>query len=173
MKVKAALLVGAIALAAAPVAVAQNWQRIGTNLIGFQEVPAISTTGNGTFDAKISADETEIEWTLSYSDLEGTVLQAHIHFGQLSVNGGISAFLCANPPIVPPAGTQACPTPSGTVSGTITAANVIGPAGQGIAATQLAELIRAIRAGAAYANVHSSNWPGGEIRGQLDAGHSH
>jgi hypothetical protein len=59
------------------------------------------------------------------------------------------------------------------VSGTITAANVIGPAGQGIAATQLAELIRAIRAGAAYANVHSSIWPGGEIRGQLDAGHSH
>jgi CHRD domain-containing protein len=172
MKSRAALLVGVIALAAAPIAAAQNWQRIGTNLIGYQEVPAVSTTGNGTFDARISQDESEIEYVLSYSDLQGAVQQAHIHFGQLSVNGGISTFLCSNLGNGP-AGTQPCPPSPATVSGTIRATDIIGPAAQGITAGQLAELIAAIRAGVAYANVHSTTWPGGEIRGQLGAGHSH
>ena len=172
MKARAALIVGIVLLAAAPIAPAQNLQRIGTNLIGYQEVPAISTIGNGEFDAVISHDETEIRYVLSYRDMESPVTQAHIHFGQLSVNGGISAFLCSNLPNPPP-GTPACPPTSGTVSGTITAGDVIGPGNQGIAPTQLAELIRAIRAGATYANVHTTTFPGGEIRGQLDAGHSH
>src|SRR4051794_31607328 len=72
-------------------------------LIGYQEVPAISTTGHGTFTAKVASDGMSFDWTLSYADLEGgsPPQQAHIHFGQLSVNGGISIFLCsnlANPP---------------------------------------------------------------------------
>jgi hypothetical protein len=46
-------------------------------------------------------------------------------------------------------------------------------AGQGIAAGDFAELVRAIRAGKAYVNVHSSVFPGGEIRGQLDRGKEH
>ena len=175
MKVRAALIVGIVLLAAAPITSAQNWQRIGTNLIGYQEVPPISTVGNGTFDAVISRDETELTYTLSYADMEATVTQAHIHFGQLSVNGGISVWLCGNASatINPPAGTPVCPPSPATVTGTVTAADVVGPTGQGIAATQFAELIRAIRAGATYANVHTTTFPGGEIRGQLDAGHSH
>ena len=48
------------------------------------------------------------------------------------------------------------------------AADVIGPAGQGIEAGNLAEILAAMRAGHAYANVHSSKWPGGEIRAQLN-----
>jgi len=139
--------------------------RFSTNLIGYEEVPAISTTGGGTFRAVISRSADEIRYRLTYDNLQGTTQQAHIHFGQESVNGGISVFLCSNLPN-PPAGTQACPQ-SGTVTGTIRPVDVIGPAGQGIAAGEFAELVKALRAGVAYANVHSSVWPGGEIRGQL------
>jgi hypothetical protein len=53
------------------------------------------------------------------------------------------------------------------VTGTIRAANIIGPGVQGIAATELDELIAAIRAGIAYPNVHSTKFPNGEIRGQF------
>jgi hypothetical protein len=59
------------------------------------------------------------------------------------------------------------------VTGTLRPADVIGPAGQGITAGQFEELVRAIRAGATYVNVHSSLYPGGEIRGQLDHEHHH
>jgi CHRD domain len=54
------------------------------------------------------------------------------------------------------------------VSGTIVAANVIGPSDQGIAAGEIAELIAAIRAGRAYVNVHTTAFPGGELRGQIN-----
>ena len=82
------------------------------------------------------------------------------------MNGGISVFLCSNLGNGP-AGTQACP-PSGTVTGTIRPVDVIGPRRRkGSRAGEFAELVKALRAGVAYANVHSSVWPGGEIRGQL------
>jgi hypothetical protein len=140
-------------------------------LMGFQEVPAISTTGNGTFEAKVASDGMSFDWTLSYADLEGgsPPLQAHIHFGQFSVNGGISIFLCSNLGNGP-AGTAACPAQPATISGNADATDVVGPAGQGIEAGSFAEILAAIRAGKAYANVHTTRWPGGEIRGQLNNG---
>ena len=134
-------------------------------LIGYQEVPAVSSRGSGEFEARI-VDNSRIEYTLSYRDLEAAVLQSHIHFGQRSVNGGISVFLCSNLGNGP-AGTQPCPAPPATITGTLVPANVIGPAAQGISAGEFGELLAAIRAGKAYANVHSSLFPGGEIRAQL------
>jgi hypothetical protein len=139
---------------------------------GINEVPALSTTANGKFTAEISHDESSVDWELSYDELEGTVQQAHIHVGQPGVNGGISVWLCSNlasPPT--PAGTQACPAPPATISGTFTAADVVGPAGQGVAAGEFAELLDMIRAGRTYANVHSTKFPGGEARGRLVPGH--
>ena len=110
-----------------------------------------------------------LAYKLSYSGLEGDVTQSHIHFGQRGVAGAISAFFCSNEPN-PPAGTQACPPSPATITGTIKAADVIGPTAQGIAPGELGELLKAIRAGATYANVHSTKFPGGEIRAQLRAG---
>ena len=95
------------------------------------------------------------------TDLEAPVLFAHIHFGQRSVNGGVAAFLCGG------GSKPACPQ-SGTVTGTIVPTDVIGPVGQGIAAGEFDELVAAIRAGRAYANVHSTKFPGGEVRGQIN-----
>jgi CHRD domain len=140
---------------------------------GYQEVGAISTVGGGSFEAKVSNDDSSFEWTLSYSGLEGTVTQAHIHFAQRSVNGPIVIWLCktaATAANAPP-GTADCPTPGGTLSGTADAGDVVGPAtgpGQGIETGAFGEVLDAIRAGKAYANVHSTKWGGGEIRGQLN-----
>jgi hypothetical protein len=140
-------------------------------LTGFQEVPVLSTSGHGTFQARINDAGTAFDWRLTFGDLVGNVTQSHIHFGQLSVNGGISIWLCGTAAFPGPAGTAACPTPGGTVTGTASAATVVGPAGQGIAAGEFAEILAAIRAGKAYANVHSTTYPGGEIRAQLSSHH--
>jgi hypothetical protein len=79
-------------------------------------------------------------------------------------------FLCTNLGNGSP-GTPLCPPGGGTVEGTFTAEDVIGPAGQGVEAGEFAEAIAAMRAGAAYVNVHTEKYPGGEIRGQLNEGH--
>lgn len=134
-----------------------------TRLKGFTEVPAVSSTGRGEFTARIRGDT--IEWTLSYEALEGTTTTAaHVHLGQKDVNGGVSFFLCSGP------GQPACTPTSGSFSGTATAADIVGPAAQGIAAGEIAEVIRAMRAGKTYANVHTNKHPGGEIRGDIRAG---
>lgn len=129
-------------------------------LSGFNESPAISSTGSGAFVARIS--ENSIEYELSYEGLEGTVTtQSHIHLGQADINGGVSVFLCGG------GGRPACTPASGTFTGTITAADVLGPTSQGIAPGEFQELVRAILKGATYANVHTDKHPGGEIRGQI------
>ena len=168
MKTKRIVLgVLACALVSA-VALAQGFINFKELLTGYEEVPSVSTGASGEFNAQIRKDST-VDWELSYSNLEGTVQQAHIHLGQQGVNGGISVFLCSNLTTpAPPPGTQACPAPPATISGVFRASNVIGPAAQGIAPGQFDELIAAMRAGATYVNVHSSTWPGGEIRSQID-----
>jgi hypothetical protein len=140
-------------------------------LTGYQEDPLVlSTTGGGRFQLRVDENAQEVTYTLSYSDLEGTVTQAHIHLGGRAQSGGIMAFLCTNLGNGP-AGTQACPAAPAEISGTIRPADIIGPAGQGVTAGEFSEFVAAIRAGAAYANVHSTKYPGGEIRAQLDHHH--
>jgi len=142
-------------------------------LTGYEETPTLSTTGTGTLQVTINKAEDQISYTLTFAGpfdanpAGGTVTQSHIHFGAPAITGGISAFLCTNLGNGP-AGTPACP-PAGTVTGTITAAQIVGPAAQGIQPGEFAELVRAIRAGAAYGNVHTTTFVGGEIRGQLKA----
>jgi CHRD domain len=157
----------ALALGVAAVATADRDGRGGSlraHLNGYSEVPAISTTASGRFKATIEGSE--IHYTLRYDGLEGPVRFAHIHFAQEDVNGGVVAFLCGG------GGKPACPQ-SGEVTGTVTAADVIGPADQGIEAGEIDELIAAMRSGNTYANVHSDKFPSGEIRGQIDGDDDH
>jgi len=141
---------------------------VSAELIGFQEVPAISTTAKGRFWAWVDTTANTITFKLTYDALEGDVQQAHVHFGQKSVNGGVSFFLCTNLTPAPPGPLPAaCPVGPAEVTGVITPDHIIGPAGQGIEAAAFAEIVAALRDGTAYANVHSTKWPGGEIRGQL------
>ena len=166
---KRILWAAAAVLACAGVALAVvGPKKFSALLTGWDEVPAVSTVARGNFSARISDDESQITYRLSYADLEGAVQQAHIHVGQPGVNGGISVWLCSNlaSPPTPP-GTQPCPAPPATITGTITAADVVGPTAQGVAPGEFAELIRAIRAGRTYTNVHTTKFPGGEIRDQI------
>lgn len=140
-------------------------------LTGFDEAPTVSTVASGEFTARISKDETQIEWELSYEDLEGAVQRAHIRVGQVGVNAGISIWLCSNlaSPPTPP-GVQPCTAPPATISGIATAADVVGPTARGVAPGEFAEVIRAMRAGRTYPNVHTTKFPGGELRDQLAPG---
>jgi len=167
-------VVGSVCLLtlAAPVfrAAAAQELKLKTDLEGFQEVPAVLTTGSGQFEATVSADRTTMTYTITYSGLVADATQSHIHFGQKRVNGGVMLFFCTN--LTPPAGVPVpprCPLREGTVSGTLTSADVVGPSGQGInvPAVSLADVISAIESKHIYANVHSTRMPGGEIRGQV------
>lgn len=142
-------------------------------LRGVQEVPSVSSGAEGLFRARIAPDGDKIAYELKYRGLQGEVLQAHIHFGQRHVNGGVSVFLCQTEGAQDPSGlAPMCPA-SGRVQGLLRAVNVIGPTAQGIDAGELAELVAAIRTGAAYVNVHTTTFPGGEIRGQSHRHHGH
>ena len=132
------------------------------DLSGYEEVPAVSSTGTGSLRLKVDEANQTIDYEVSYENLEGTTTTAsHIHLGQRAVNGGVIAFFCGG------GGRPPCTPTSGTFSGTITAADIIGPAAQGIAPGEFAEVVRALRAGQVYANVHTNKHPGGEIRGQV------
>jgi hypothetical protein len=157
---------GLTLLVAAATAAAHD-DGIDARLKGFQEVPAVSTVAKGRFKASIDDKSGAIHYELSYSGLEGTVTQAHIHIGQRHVNGGVTMFLCQTATNADPTGlAPTCPQ-SGTVTGMLQAANVIGPAGQGVAALEFSEVLAALRAGVTYANVHSTKFLAGEIRAQL------
>jgi hypothetical protein len=151
---------------------------VHAKLIGFQEVPSVSTVARGEFRARISKDEQSIQYELTYEGFQGAVTQAHIHFAQRHVNGGIVLWFCGTQPNNPgPAGTPTCTPGSGTFTGTFTTANVQAIGGnnapQQVGAGELAKVIAALRARAAYANVHTDLSPGGEIRGQIGPTHRH
>jgi hypothetical protein len=143
-------------------------------LNGYNEVTgppgggSISTVGRGKFKAKLDKSSNTITYTLTYT-LENPAVVSHIHFAQQHVNGGIVVFLCGGAP--PMSNKPACPAGNTgspvTVTGTIVPSDVIGPTQQGIGAGSFDELVRAMKAGATYVNVHSNVFPAGEIRGQI------
>ena len=163
---KLAIVIALSSIVAAPIesgAQGGNRQVVRTDVMtGFHEVPAISSTGVGEFVGEIDDVMETITYVFTYSGLEGGAsLFAHIHFGQRSVNGGVSAFLCGGGDKPP------CPPGAGTVTGVIDATDIVGPTTQGIEPGSFAELARAMRIGSAYVNIHTTRWPGGEIRGQI------
>jgi len=161
-------MVVAAGLVSTVTAWAEGPRRGHADLNGFGENPTLSSPAFGNLDVKISKDGGSLEYALTYDGLPTSVLFAHIHLGRPAINGGVMVFLCTNspappgPPVPPP-----CPQVGGTVSGVLTAADVIGPSTQGVSAGEFAEFIRALRASAAYGNVHTAAFPGGEIRGQV------
>ena len=153
-------------------------QEFSAKLNGFEEVgplpgPTAAETGailsNGKGTLKLDVDDNQIAYTLTYSGLSNGVTQAHIHFGKIHVPGGVMVFFCTNLNNGP-AGTPACPANAGTVTGTITATSVVGPTAQNVTAGDFNAVLQALKSNTAYANIHTSKFPAGEIRGQIRRG---
>jgi len=150
--------------------------KLSARLNGFNEVTPKLTSSTGKFSAVVDRNRASVTFTLSFSDLSDTVLFSHIHFGQSGVNGGVMVFLCNSSSSGPQP--RPCPSLGGTVRGTFTAEDVVGPgpgagtppgsADQGIDPQSLNDVLAAIASGETYVNVHSKRWPGGEIRGQVE-----
>jgi hypothetical protein len=132
------------------------------SLTGLKEVPPIASPATATLRAAMDEGARTITFTLTYRNLTANPMAAHIHFGPSKVSGGVVAFFCGG------GGKPACPAAtSGTVTGTITAADVVALPAQGIAAGDFASLVRAIKTGNAYVNLHNQRFPAGEVRGQV------
>lgn len=165
MTLKKAAILTSLALTTALVAAPNDTEVFSAQLAGDSEVPPINSPGTASFQMEVGST---ITFTLSYSGLSAAPTLAHLHFAQPSVAGGVMIFLCGG------GGQPACPaTTSGTITGTITGANVVGPTAQGIAAGDLTSALEAVRDGESYANMHTSNFPSGEIRGQVHRGKGH
>jgi len=155
-------------------------------LDGFQEIGAqnnetgaVLSNGSGTLRLSLDKQAGTATFTLTFSEVgttspkTGTVSQAHIHFGKRHVAGGVMVFFCATPPLAtsPFAGTPVCPANSGTVTGTFTAASVVGPVAQNVNPGDFDALVDALESNTAYANIHTvPGFPAGEIRGQVRKG---
>ena len=110
----AAAAAGAVAIAIVTVAAAGGGHSLREKLTGYQETPALSTTGVGKFRASINRGANEIRYQLTYGGLESPATQSHIHFENRTNAGPIVVFLCTNLGNGP-AGTQACPPNGGTI----------------------------------------------------------
>jgi len=139
---------------------------VTAKLTGFEENTPKLTSGVGRFEATVQGST--LSYTLSFSGLSSDAFMAHIHFGQRAVNGGIFLWLCGSATAPGPAGTPTCPAAGGTVSRSgVTAADIQAVSGQNVSAGDFAGALRIIASGDAYANVHTTIFPGGEIRGQV------
>ena len=161
-------VVAALGLTMTVASADEQVDQFSTRMTGFNETPPILTNGHGSFHATLQG--TSLTYTETFSNLTTPVTQSHIHFAERGVPGSVFVFLCTNLGNGP-AGTPACPAGGGTVTGTLTAASIVGPAGQGVTAgMNFQQLVRILRAGDGYVNVHTKTFPVGEIRGQVQFG---
>ena len=171
-----AILVGALAAAAgltAPALGSSRGEEFRAVLSGFNETGslnaetgAILSEGSGVVEVKLDRNTQTLSFTLKFQNLSSPVTQAHIHFGQNHVPGGVMVFFCSNLATAP-AGVQPCPANGGTVTGTVPAASFLGITGQNVTAGDFDAVADALLSDSAYANVHTTKFPAGEIRGQL------
>jgi CHRD domain len=170
------ILLGALVSAAAmavPAVSSPQMEDFRAVLSGFNEVGALNSetgailsNGTGTLDLKLDRKTESLTFTLKFQNLSSAVTQSHIHLGKVHTPGGVMVFFCSNLATAP-AGTQPCPANGGTVTGTITAANVLAVAGQNVTAGDFNAVADALLSDTAYVNVHTTNFPAGEIRGQI------
>jgi hypothetical protein len=137
--------------------------------LGAGETGAILSGGIARLRLELDRGAQTLKYHLTFSGLGSAVTQSHIHFGKVHTAGGVMVFFCSNLATAP-AGVQPCPADGGTVSGTIIAANVLPLAGQNVPAGDFAALVEALTSDTAYANIHTTNFPAGEIRGEVRRG---
>ena len=153
------LATATLALASAPAK-----GQFKADLTGFNEVPAVLTTGSGQVTVAPSSDQKSLAVTLNFTKLVGVAQSASLYLGLPSTTGGAVALICG--------GTKpACPTTAdGTVTITLSANDVLAVPAQGLAAADLASALEALANGSIYVNVITNKFPSGEVRGQLGRG---
>ena len=129
------------------------------HLAGRNEVPPVDKLAQGQAHFKLSKDGTQLEYKLIAANIEN-VLQSHIHVGPAGENGPVVAFLY---PDAPPAVLIPGRFNGVLAEGIITAGDLRGP----LAGMTLADLLAEMEAGNTYVNLHTNQFPGGEIRGQI------
>jgi len=160
-------VLAAIGLSATVASADEGATTFTARMVGFNEVAPILSNGTGTFHATVQGNS--LTYTVQFSGLSSAVTQSHIHFAERGVNGGVFLFLCSNLGNGP-AGTPACPQNGTAVTRTLTAADFVGVPAQNVPAKSFTSALRILRSGDAYVNVHSTNFPAGEIRGQVHFG---
>ena len=170
---RALLVISMATLTAAPASA----QKFAGTFSGFHELGALNsqtgailTDGTGTIHLVLDTNAQTLTYTLTYSGLTSNVTQSHIHFGRDHDAGGIFVFLCTNLGNGP-AGTPACPATGGTVTGTLTPASVVAVPAQHISAGDFNAVVSVLANKAAYANIHTVNFPAGEIRAEVRRQH--
>ena len=129
------------------------------HLSGAEEVPPVDTRAQGQALFRLSKDGSAIHYKLIVANIEN-VSMAHIHLGAAGVNGAVVVWLYPDAP--PPQVIEG--RFSGVLAeGVITADSLVGP----LAGMSLDVLLDAIMAGDTYVNVHTSQFPAGEVRGQI------
>ncbi|HYI22357.1 MAG TPA: CHRD domain-containing protein [Candidatus Limnocylindrales bacterium] len=156
------LALALLVLVVSPAAAAGPDNNFAAPLRGNEEVPAVETHAVGVATFKLNRAETEMQFKLNVANGEG-ITQAHIHCGPPGVNGPVVVFLFG----LVPTGVDN----NGTLNeGVITNANVI-PRPDSAACpggvANLGDVVAKMRTGGAYANVHTLDFPGGEIRGGI------
>jgi hypothetical protein len=172
------LLVGTTLAAALTLSAVQaSAEEFSAKFSGFNELGALNaetgailSEGKASLELNVNRNAQTAKFTLTFSGLGTPITQSHIHFGKVHVPGGVIVFFCAAAGVVAPAGTPTCSGTSGTVSGTITAANIIGPTAQNIPAGSFDGLVDALESNTAYGNIHTTQFPAGEIRGEIRRG---
>ena len=144
----------------APIFAAAADDHFSTHATGAEEVPANSSRAQGQALFRLSDDGMELHYRLIVANIEN-VTQSHIHRAPAGTNGGVVVWLY---PTAPPAQLIPGRTQGILAEGTITAADLVGS----LAEQPLSALVAEIRSGNAYVNVHTSQFPPGEIRGQID-----
>ena len=143
--------------------------RKAERLRGGNENPPVVSDGTGKFRATIFADRIEFRLRYDVGFGDSDVLQAHLHVANPGNNGAIAAFLCSN---VGGPTDQDCPPSPEVIRGEIVDDDVLEvtegtPPVVILEAGDLDGLARLIRQGSVYANVHTDDFPAGEVRGQL------
>jgi CHRD domain len=110
-------------------------------LTGAQQVPPVTTPGSGSANLTWNPATRVVTWSITYSGLSSPVTMAHFHNGGAGKNGPVVIWL-----------TKRGEAPTGPITGLVT-----------LTPAQAAQF----EAGDWYINVHTTNHPAGEIRGQV------
>jgi hypothetical protein len=163
-KTAVAALTATIAIGAGTAVAAGAMEWKAKPMIGANEVPANTSTAEAR--ASFEMEDGAIHYKLRMRRPIDNAFMAHIHLGPAGANGPVVVWLFGTPPATNPANVPTDFDKGDVVArGTIEASDLVGP----LAGKPLDDLIAALNSGNAYVNLHSSAYPGGEVRAQVTA----